>query len=162
MPRVLVPYVRLHPATVAALHRDGVDPEFVDTSGSPSAYWHCLARTWARGRSFIVLEQDKVPEPGLLQAIWECGFDWCSVPTPMQGTDQPAPYASLSCTKFAAPLIAANPDLMLDVGTIDLGFGEKEWSRLDLGIHALLPGEVHYHQGVVEHLHEPASRLAQT
>lgn len=147
---LLVPYVKLHPE-VAKL-----DAVFVDTSG-PTAYWDLLAERWRQGKTFIVLEQDKVPEPGLLQQLWDCSRGWCSVSTPMRETIDSAPYPSLSCTKFGAALMARYPRLLEWVGELDLGYGKKEWSRLDLGISALLQthwGPPHWHDGVVEHLHE--------
>jgi hypothetical protein len=153
--KVLVPYLRLHPATVAALHRDHVNPVFVETIGH-DGYWDALASMWAQGESFIVLEQDKVPEPGLLQELWGCPEGWCAARAPIRGTTEPATYPSLSCTKFSAELIREYPSLIENVGELDLGFGLKEWSRLDLAIAGLLSAvqEVHWHTGVVEHLHE--------
>lgn len=156
--RVMVPYVSLQPATKRALELAGADAAFYDTS-APTAYWEALANWWCWGESFIVLEQDKVPEPGLLAELWECPEPWCAVGAPMRGTEEHAGYPSLSCTKFAASLMDAYPGLMRDVGELDLGLGEKEWSRLDLGIAGLLSSvaDCHWHVGVVEHLHEEAA-----
>jgi hypothetical protein len=157
--RVLVPYVRLSNATVAAVHAAGADVSFVETSG-PTGYWQALADMWAEQRSTIVLEQDKVPEPGLLEALWDCAGDWCVVNAPMRGASERAPYPSLSCVKFSGSLMAAYPELLDFAGELDLGFGEKEWSRLDMAVAGLLGGrgwEAHYHAGVVEHLHEPVA-----
>lgn len=155
-PRVLVPFVKLHPATKAAVYRDAGERKFAWTDDADS-YWKVLAEWWSYGKSFIVLEQDKVPEPGLLQELWDCPAVWCTVKTPMRGSEEAAPYPSLSCTKFHADLIGTCPGLMWQVGSLDLGFGEREWSRLDLGIAGLLSNHAqpHYHDGVVEHLHEP-------
>lgn len=155
-PRVLVPYVKLHPATEAALDLAGAWRCLVETS-APTCYWQALGAVWAERRSFIVLEQDKVPEPGLLQELWDCPAVWCSARVSMRGTVEASPYPSLSCTKFHRDLIVQRPTLMDDVGELDLGFGEKEWSRLDMAIAGLLQPivECHYHPGVVEHLHEP-------
>lgn len=155
--RVLVPYVRLSNATVAALHRDGVVPRFVDTSASASGYWQTLTDEWSRGEAFIVLEQDKVPSAGLLQELWECRAPWCVVNAAMRGTDERAPFPSLSCVKFAGEMVRSEADLMRDVGSLDLGFGEREWSRLDMAVAGLLESRgwaPHWHEGVVEHLHE--------
>jgi hypothetical protein len=154
--KVLVPYVNLHPELVKAL--DGIPAAFVDTSG-PTAYWETLAAAWDAGQTFIVVEQDKIPEPGLLEELWECPHVWCSVATAMRDSDQPASYPSLSCTKFSSTLMAAYPTLLEDVGRLDLGLGEKEWSRLDMGIAGLLGRtEIpHWHEGVVEHKHEVAA-----
>jgi hypothetical protein len=155
--RVLVPYVRLSNATVAAVHAAGADVAFVETPG-PTGYWQALADMWGRRRAVIVLEQDKVPEPGLLAKLWACPSDWCVVNAPMRDSSERAPYPSLSCVKFSGSLMAAYPDLLGCAGELDLGFGEKEWSRLDMVVAGLLGGrgwEPHYHEGVVQHLHEP-------
>jgi hypothetical protein len=154
---VLVPYVRLHPALLDALARDGVTAEFVETFGRGD-YAAALTDAWQRCEPFIVVEQDKVPEPGLLKALWECEQPWCSVRVGMRGTKDAAAYPSLSCTKFGAQLMLAWPELMDDVSCLDVGLGEGEWSRLDLAIAGLLRGvrgwDVHWHTGVVQHLHE--------
>jgi hypothetical protein len=154
--RDVVPFVRLQPAVVAALERDGIVAEFVDTSARDS-YWRLLADLWAEGGSFVVLEQDKVPSPGLLRELWDCSRPWCSTPVGMRGVDQPAPYPSLACTKFDASLMAADPFLLEKAGSLDLGFGERDWSRLDLAVAGLLGSvaECHWHEGGrVEHRHE--------
>jgi hypothetical protein len=153
--RVVVPFVRLEPAVVAALERDGIEAEFVDTAGL-DAYWRLLADLWAHGDSFVVLEQDKVPAAGLLRELWECPEPWCSTPVGMRGVEVAAPYPSLACTKFGASLMAADPWLLEDAGRLDLGFGERDWSRLDLAVSGLLASvaECHWHEGGrVEHLH---------
>jgi hypothetical protein len=154
-PLVMVPYVRLQPHVELMLACSDFNAVLEDTSASSDAYWKVLAEWWSEGNTFIVLEGDKHPAPGLLQELWDCPMPWCTVATPMRGTDEPAPYPSLSCTKFSAELIARRPTLLDDVGELDLGFGEKEWSRLDMGIAAGLEPIIgcHYHDGVVEHLH---------
>jgi hypothetical protein len=159
--RILVPYVRLHPRTKVVVAREASEAVFALTDG-PTGYWDVLAENWDRRRSFIVLEQDKVPEPGLLRELWECPEPWCSARAAMRGTDEPAAYPSLSCVKFAGSLMVTYPRLLEDVGELDLGLGEKEWSRLDLAIAGLLSNvaEVHWHDGRVEHLHEEAVAVA--
>jgi hypothetical protein len=157
--RVMVPYVRLHPETKRAVA--SMDAGFYETS-APGSYWRVLADWWLWAESFIVLEQDKVPERGLLQRLWVCPEPWCAVRTPMRGTGNAADYPTLSCTKFGEPLMAAYPELMMDVGELDLGLGAKEWSRLDLAIAGLLSNvaTVHWHDGVVKHLHQEAEVAA--
>jgi hypothetical protein len=116
-----------------------------------------LAEWWPRGETFIVLEQDKIPVRGALQELWQCGHLWCTFPVAMRGGGPDiAPYPSLACTKFDRELMERAPDLMQNVGTLDLGFGEREWSRLDLAIAGLLEPlcAPHWHaRGRVMHLH---------
>jgi hypothetical protein len=152
---VVVPYVELSPELPAALERDGISAVFVETS-APDGYWAMLAEQWARGETFIVLEQDKVPVAGALHELWNCTELWCTYPVGMRGTVETSPYPSLSCTKFHRHLIELTPSLLEHVGTLDLGLGEKEWSRLDLGIAGLLAtvADCHWHDaGKVQHLH---------
>jgi hypothetical protein len=157
---VIVPYVDLHPATRAALERDGVPAYYVDTSESPDAYYWVLNAAWRVGRAFIVLEQDKVPAPGVLRELWECDHHWCVASVPVRNGADPAGYPSLACVKFGRALIAAEPSLLDDVGEVDVGYGEREWSRLDLVLAGLLGGrgwEPHEHRVTVEHLHREAA-----
>jgi hypothetical protein len=153
--RILVPYVTLAPELPAALDAQGITAAFVDTS-SPTGYWETLAAYWDQGDTFIVLEQDKIPAPGLLKELWDCGRPWCTTPVAMRGVEETSPYPSLSCTKFGTACMATRPTLLDDIALIDFGLGYKEWSRLDLGIAGLLSMdfEPHWHAGGrVEHLH---------
>lgn len=128
---------------------------WLDTSG-PQGYWDTLRRLWEDQQTVIVLEGDKFPAPGALQALWACDQSWCSYPVPMRAAGDAAPYPSLACTKFAAPVMRQVPDLMQWVGELDLGLGVREWSRLDMAIAGLLQPLLtcHMHEpGQVEHRH---------
>lgn len=156
--RVVVPYVDLEPAVALALEQQGIPAQFQDTSDD-GAYWQLLHDLWAAGETVIVLEQDKVPAPGLLAELWGCPDLWCTTPVPVRNTTSCADYPTLSCVKFDAMLMAAVPLLIDDVGTIDYGFGVREWSRLDLGVAALLQTRFvpHWHEGGrIQHLHREA------
>jgi hypothetical protein len=103
-----------------------------------------------------VLEQDKIPAPGALRDLWECPHEWCSYLVMMRGIAEAAPYPSLACSKFGRSLMVSDPDLMQKVGELDLGLGEREWSRLDMAVAAFCQNiaPVHWHKaGRVEHLH---------
>jgi hypothetical protein len=146
----------LRPELVPALERDGIKAVFVDTS-APEGYWETLAAWWKAQQSFIVLEHDKIPAPGLLAEIWNCDQPWCTTPVSMRGVEETSPYPSLSCTKFASELMSEHPGLLEEIGRTDFGFGFKEWSRLDLGMAGYLGShyDVHWHSGGrVEHLHD--------
>jgi hypothetical protein len=152
---VVVPYVTLHPELPMALRRENIPARYVDTS-APDGYWSLLASCWTKGETFIVLEADKFPEPGALRELWDCEQPWCTYPVSMRHVAESAPYPSLSCTKFDASLMAADPDLLAKVGELDLGFGEKEWSRLDMGVAAFCENisPPHWHEaGRIEHRH---------
>ena len=153
--KVLVPHVE-HPRELQhLLEEEGINARYVSTH-EPEGYWRCLAEAWEEGTSFIVLEGDKYPAPGALLELWECPGWWCTYPVPMRESEEPAPYPSLACTKFAWQLMTAAPLLMQHAGELDVGLGEREWSRLDLVVQGLLHNitEPHYHEaGRVEHRH---------
>ena len=146
---VVVPHIHLHPDLPRTLETQGIHATFIPTWGH-DGYWQMLHAQWAKGDTFIVLEQDKIPDAGALQELWDCPSPWCHYPVPMRDNTEPSPYPSLACTKFSRELIARAPHLLEEVGLLDLGLGEKEWSRLDLAIAGLLEG----HYGVRAHEHE--------
>lgn len=153
---VLVPYLHLRPELPSALDAEQIQATYVETDGW-DGYWRTLKAWWGRGETFICLEQDKVPAPGVLRRLWLCERPWCSPRVAMRGTIEPAPYPPLACVKFDAVLMKDYPRLLDDVGQLDMGLGEKEWSRLDLAIAGLLGTSWihHWHEEErVEHLHE--------
>jgi hypothetical protein len=157
----VVPFVGgVHPLLVARLTEDGCLPVFVGTGGH-DGYWSALSWAWRGGESFVVVEADKVPERGLIAEMWRCDSVWCVARSEMRGIHGYAPYPSLSCVKFGEMLTAAAPDLLTEVGGLDLGLGVREWSRLDLGIAGLLEGRYGFlpcwHSGLVEHRHGEGS-----
>lgn len=161
--KVVVPYVHLHPATVAALERDGIEARYVDVSSDVEDAWQLLAECWAAGEGFAVVEQDKVPAPGALPALIDCPERWCAYPVSMQSGTY-AGFPTLSCAKFAGDLMARWPDLMNHVGGTFMGVlgGQsitgRHYARLDMAVAlwvARRSGPVHWHPaGMVEHLHQ--------
>ena len=159
VPKVIVPYVNLHPWVPIALEEQGpMDVLYCDTSASETAYWELLAARWALGETFICLEQDKIPTPGAIQELWNCKNLWCSYRVFIQQTSVSGNYPSLSCVKFDKNLMNEYPSLLEDVAKYDWGYGKKHWNRLDLGVYALLSEvcKVHWHAGELRviHLHE--------
>ena len=153
--KVIVPHVEFRPDLCRLLEDEGINPRFVSTH-EHDGYWECLSDAWAEGDTFIVLEGDKYPAPGALLELWECLRLWCVYPVPMRDTDAVSPYPSLACVKFDEDMITADPLLMDRVGEINVGFGEREWSRLDMAVAAFAGNitDAHYHDaGRVEHRH---------
>jgi hypothetical protein len=146
---VVQPYTRLRPEVVQALA--GWDVAFVDVSGSDEAYWELLAGLWAKGASFINVEQDVVVRPDSLDELEQCHHPWCSFQVPYVGRL----YAGLSCAKFSAALLARYPDALDTIAELsDEGHEPKHWCRLDtwLQSHVLNPG------GETMHVHGPPLR----
>lgn len=158
--KIVVPYVELNARTKAAVDdaiRDGDRVVYVDTSESPLAYYHLLLKCWAERETFINLEQDKIPAPGALRAIFDCPEPWCIYPHYANQGDWVAENPTLGCAKFAAELMQDWPDLIERSGRLDLGLGSGNWGRLDMAITAGLfwaVGSCHIHEfGLLEHDH---------
>ena len=149
--KLVVAYLRLHPKTVAAVW-DSVDELddviWADTSTSDTAYFELIAEHWRQGETFVVLEQDKIPDQGALRDLHDCPEPWCTYPVPMAHNGLPCDFVSLSCTKFGSDLMARYPDLMERVGRLEMGYGPKHWDRLDMA----MAGRIHPRQK--PHWHE--------
>jgi hypothetical protein len=154
--KVIVPHMEFRPDLARALVDEGINPRFVATH-EPDGYWRCLLDAWAENESFIVLEGDKHPTPGALAELWECPHLWCVYPVSMRDSTEPSPYPALACAKFDSSLMLHAPLLMEHVGEVDVGLGEREWSRLDMVVAAFLSNlaVAHYHDvGRVAHHHD--------
>jgi hypothetical protein len=117
---------------------------FVDVSSDDQAYWRLLRDLWHAGDDFIVVEQDIVVWPGLLNEMSECTQDWCSSPYRMSDIETTA----LGCVKFGSPLLTRT------AGLLD---GILEQHRSWQGLDGMLTGELH-RRGYQEHVHLPAVR----
>ena len=149
--KVVVAYCQLHPETERAIFsalEAGDVVIWADTSYSDTAYFDLLSRHWAMGQTFVVLEQDKVPDDGALRELYECPEPWCTYPVPMAHNGEPCDFVSLSCTKFGSELMDRFPNLMERVGLMEMGFGLKHWNRLDMAMAGQIAG-----RGVTPHWH---------
>jgi hypothetical protein len=128
-----------------------------------TAYWRFLADDWDIGRRFntdtVIVEQDIVPAPGVVERMLACRRPWCASPYVIGAGTVLAD--GLGCTKFAARLKTRHPDLMEQVGRIDDdGLPAKNWRRLDTRISRLLR-QLGYRPHVharSEHLHDYRTR----
>jgi len=151
---VITPYVPpLRPQVAEALA--GWDVTFVDVSGSDEAYFELLARLWANGASFILVEHDIIVRPDSLAELEQCHHPWCSFLVPYVGRT----YAGLSCAKFSAALIARHPDAFQRIAHLqDAQHPPSHWCRIDshLQAHVLNPGgeEMHVHGPPLVHLRD--------
>ena len=148
----MVPYVTLYPETRAALEADGIAAEYVDVSGSPSAYHDALEAVWRGGVGFTVVEQDIVVWPGALKALWACEWDWCGYAYSI-GTH----YGSyLGCVRFSDELVAGFPGAFDAIAVLPPdGTPRRYWGRLDTRLKSVLETaghEMHVHWPLVGHL----------
>lgn len=94
------------------------------------AYWRLLAHHWAGPGDLLVVEQDIVPAPGVVDEMLTCPKLWCASPYWIAGRDWWAD--GLGCTRFSAGLKAAEPDLLDEIGTVVSPDGpERAWWLLD-------------------------------
>jgi hypothetical protein len=119
--RVVCPWTRLQPDTEAALKAQAPQTEFVDVSGSPTAYWSLLSDLWALQEDFIVVEHDVVIAPGTIAGFEACPESWCGC----RSVGGSMPF--LQCTRFRRELTVAYPNLLLDIPP-----GRRHWDGLDM------------------------------
>lgn len=117
------------------------------------AYWRLLAHHWRQPGDLVVVEQDIVPAPGVVDEMLTCNSLWCASPYWVTGR-----WLSdgLGCTRFSAGLKSAVPDLLERVG-YDTGpdAPAKHWCLLDWRTSRLLRSlghEPHEHERST-HLH---------
>jgi hypothetical protein len=106
--RIFVPFTNVQQVTMAALLWYLPHTTFVDCRGSEWDYLTYFQDRWAEGETFISIEHDVVPAPGMIDELWRCPHDWCV-------TSYEGPPANgcpvLGCVKFSSAFIQALPDV---------------------------------------------------
>ena len=146
--RVICPFAgRIADETIAALDASGFPWEAVNVSASDTSYTALLARLWAAGEPFTVVEHDIVPHPGALAELEACDWPWCSFAYRLGSIV----HAGLGCTRFSASLLAAVPD------AVERTWAEStdvhppgHWCSADDRLARVLRAEGH-----VQHVHAP-------
>ena len=126
---------------------------FEDT---PTGYWDLLERLWSEQRGFILLEEDVLPAPGLIDQMWACSQEWCSVS--YAGEQNAGIRASIALVKFSTSLLRRVPDAMERAIRL---CPERAWSLLDVALawRVLLDEEnlrMHWHTPPLQHLRHSA------
>lgn len=145
--KVVVPYVDLHPLTLAALQRYAPDADLADIGKAYDAFWRFLAQLWDEGEGFLLVEHDIEIHAEVIPQLEGCPESWCVFPFP--GAGGALLYGSLGCTRFSTELIAKVPNLMKDLCV-------RDWRRLDSEITPALERAGctrHYHEPPVPHHH---------
>jgi hypothetical protein len=119
-----------------------IDPEFLDTSRSDTAYAELIMALWGDGESFLVVEADMAFEPGQLQALIECERSYCASPYVWSTNVAPA----LGFTAFKSDLLAEIPVPRL---------GGTHYRQVDVVLMRFILGQVYGRQ---PHLHLPPVR----
>jgi hypothetical protein len=114
IPRVVVPYVKLHPVTQQVLNGSNADVHYEMVGDDDGAYCQLLNNLWQRGSSVIIVEQDIVPWPGALDEIWQCPAQWCTYSYAWRneyGRTGIGLSHMLGCVKLSAELMRALPNV---------------------------------------------------
>lgn len=172
-PRIVIPYIhnKLRDETRAVGEQMGAT--FVDVTGEVTAYFTVVTRQWESGYGFLLMEEDVVPTPALLQEIWECGAEWCTgffyawdgaVMDGESRPQRPRRYRisnTLALNKFGSSLLRRVPRAMQDAANRTNGV--QRWSQLDLAlVHegGVLQGHPYYAKphvhGPIDHRMPPA------
>jgi hypothetical protein len=156
---IIVPYTRLHPATARLLNKHAPGHRRVKLDPADmSAYWRLLAACWREPGELLVIEQDIGVRAGVVEELAACPEPWCGFGYPIDGSTA----VCLGCTRFAAALKAAEPDLLEEVGEdASAGLPARDWRRLDVRILDALRKrgyQQHRHHPNVLHYHRYAAR----
>ncbi len=153
--RIVVPFTQVHPLVDAALTKLAPDAERIDVSARVDSYHELMERLWREGETFLVIEHDNEPTARAIRQARFCSC-WWSV-SPYRGPGVTFASATnlivgLGFTRFRKQLMAAEPDLMSEVGEINDGrsVGRQDWRRLDARMYGALR-----RRGYRQHVHEP-------
>jgi hypothetical protein len=163
---VVCPYTNLHPLTRDSLR---LAPRAVCTrlGNGDRSYWEFLSRLWAKGESVVLVEHDIEVHSGVVPGFESCPEPWCVHPfsrllpgphSTWDGDGWSAGIAlltkSLGCVRWSAELMAAEPDLMEAVATVQVGGTPPgHWKTLDDAIARVLEA-----RGYSAHVHSPEVR----
>lgn len=156
---VVVPYIdgMLRDETTAAVMAWGGSYTFEQLDRTdPHAYAKALVSWWEFGLDLVVVEQDIVPAPGMIQGLLACPQPWCGHAYHV-GEGR---YAyGLGLCKFNSLLIAERPTAaMLAMRDMNGKFNRIEWPSVNEAIERQVSRfgfTIHLHEPVVEHLHYP-------
>lgn len=111
---IFVPFTQVQPHTMVAMLWYLHHTTFVDVSGDDWDYVRYFEQRWAERKTFINVEHDVVPGPGVLDHMWECKEPWCV--EDYQGPP-PAPPSIANCfgvVKFTPEFMECVPDIWSD------------------------------------------------
>lgn len=150
--KVIVPFTKLHPQVAPALIAAGVAATFVEVPKWDS-YMRLLCELWAAEEPFMLVEQDIVVRPGLVEELEACPEPWCGFVNDV-GLGI---YPTLGCTRFDATYPRRFPELIERAARIrvaDVRAGH--WRHMDVAIDRVFHRELeirgpHQHHPEVMH-----------
>ena len=119
--KIIVPYTIVHAALREVLDSLAIKVQFEYVGRNEGAYHALLSRLWLEGETFMIIEHDVLPVPGIVEEMWNCNNSWCGAQYIIGGGFMAHP---LGFTKFDARMINAWPGLIDELPA-------KSWRVLD-------------------------------
>ncbi len=148
--KVVVPYTKLHPQVRPALEAAGVDAWFVEMERWDS-YTGLLLHLWSEQQTFVLIEQDIIVRPGVVEELLACPEPWCGFVNDVGLGIWP----TLGCTKFATEYQRRFPELISRAARIRLDhkYRAGHWRHMDVCIDRVFHRELEIRG---PHAHTPA------
>ena len=147
--KVIVPYTRLHPQVEPALVAAGVQARFVEVPKWDS-YAKLLIELWQAEETFVLVEQDIVVRPGVVDELLTCDQPWCGFLNDVGLGIWP----TLGCTKFDATYQRRFPGLIERAARIRIAdVRPGHWRHMDVAIDRVFHRELEIRG---PHAHAPA------
>jgi hypothetical protein len=131
---IFVPFAKVQPWTMAALLWYLHHTTFVDVSSDEWDYVRYFEQRWAERKTFITVEHDVVPAPGVLESMTACGEGWCV--EDYQGPPPASPSVAncFGVVKFSSEFIDTVPNIWADYRAAwrTESAGHAAWQFLDV------------------------------
>lgn len=149
-PKVIVPFTRLHPQVWPALAAAGImHPRFVELPKWDS-YSQLLKELWAEEETFVLVEQDIIIRPGVVEELIDCPEPWCGFLNDVGLGIWP----TLGCTKFDATYQRRFPELLERAARVRVAnLRAGHWRHMDVAIDRVFHRELEIRG---PHPHSPA------
>jgi hypothetical protein len=151
--KVVIPYVEGELADETKKWGEEHEAEFVDLTGDDEGYFQLISRLWREGDSFVVVEEDIVPNEEQFTSMLVCNEPWCAGVHKLHDHPDGAPEVwSLGLMKFPTALTERVQIAMLAQALAE----DKSWYRIDLCLYPVIRlggfSEPHLHGPVGRHL----------
>jgi hypothetical protein len=99
--KILCLFNEVHPLTRAAIEKYAPQTEYVDTSGSETAYWEAVRTNWNGTEDLMLIEHDVEIHAQVVPQFEACENLWCHFPYPYRGG---LTNMATGCTRYRAEM----------------------------------------------------------
>lgn len=143
---IFIPHIKLFPATLISLIGYNYTAVYAPGDYEVGDYFK---ERWREGKTFINIEQDIVPWPGAIKAIWDCPQEWCVYDMHLpchwgRNLENEVNGIPLGCMKISAEVIKKTPgiwDEPVKWTVMDIHL-TKQFLKRGLKVHQHHPGVV--------------------